>query len=379
MPGLTDTCVLQLCHGYDGPFLDCARQYSVLFKETHYRVVTIFLTGPPDESVERGCASDEVLFLNYRSRDLRGLKLAAIRELKQIVRRYNTSFIIAHRFKPTYIALLATELPVIAVNHAFGVYARLSRRLLANFYRRRLCLLGISEAVTDDLRASLRGWPTERIETLYNRIDIEAVQSEQLDRDAARTVLGLPVNAWVVGNAGRLHPDKDQATLLRGFAKALPNLPEGSLLVVMGSGQMKSALHSLASDLGISSNVCFLGQVPHGRRYFKAFDLFALTSDHEPFGMVLLEAMSAGVPVICTDCGGGREVVSDLGGLFPLRDHNALSRLLVDYAEKYIHPSKYLQEKMNERLKEKFSDEAASDIFWALPAITKLSCSVTGE
>lgn len=60
----------------------------------------------------------------------------------------------------------------------------------------------------------------------------------------------------------------------------------------------------------------FLGHVRHGRRYFKAFDLFALTSDHEPFGMVLLEAIAAKVPVVCTDCGGGREVVEGVGRYF---------------------------------------------------------------
>ncbi|HAQ26597.1 MAG TPA: glycosyltransferase, partial [Pseudomonas sp.] len=55
--------VLQLCHGYDGPFLDCARQYAVLFAGTPYRVTAVFLTGVPDERVASACASDEVLFL----------------------------------------------------------------------------------------------------------------------------------------------------------------------------------------------------------------------------------------------------------------------------------------------------------------------------
>jgi len=370
MPRIADPCVLQLCHGYDGPFLDCARQYAVLFKGTPYRVITVFLTGSPNEEVKNGCASDEVLFLNYCSRDLRGLKLAAIRELKQIVRRHNTSFIIAHRFKPTYIALLASELPVIGVNHAFGVYSRLSRRLFANCYRRRLCLLGISMAVTDDLRASLPGWPAERIETLYNRIDVKAVQSEQLDRDAARAALGLPMDAWVVGNAGRLHADKDQATLIRGFALALPRLPEQSLLAIMGSGPLETSLKQMAADQGVADRVRFLGQIPHGRRYFKAFDVFALTSDHEPFGMVLLEAMAAGVPVICSDCGGGREVVEGVGGLFPLGDIRSLAGRLVDTLDLSMSSVSENRESILQVLSEKFSDEAARNRFWSLRSVS---------
>ena len=43
--------VLQFCHGYDGPFLDCARQYAVLFKDTPYKVCTVYLTGEPSAEV----------------------------------------------------------------------------------------------------------------------------------------------------------------------------------------------------------------------------------------------------------------------------------------------------------------------------------------
>ena len=350
--------VLQLCHGYDGPFLDCARQYAALFAGTEYKVTTVYLTGAPSAEVEAGSASDEVIFLDYSSRDLRGLKVRAIRALRRIVAGRNFKFCIAHRFKPIYVALLASNLPVIGVHHAFGVYKRFSRRLFINRFRQRLLLLGVSNAVRDEMRGLLPGWAPERIETLYNRIDIEAVQAEQVSREAARDVLGLPLDAWVVGNVGRLHPDKDQATLIRGFALALPHLPVGSLLAIMGSGRLQDELTALAGELGVAESVRFLGQVPQGRCYFKAFDVFALTSDHEPFGMVLLEAMAAGVPLICSDCGGGREVVEGVGRLFPLGDAEALGNQLQVLArtESQMQPSL-------RRLRGTFSDEAVRSRF----------------
>lgn len=366
-------CVLQICHGYDGPFLDCARQYAVLFRDSPYRVVTVFLTGPPSEEVRRNCASDEVLFLDHKSRDLRGLKFAIVREVKEIVHRRDACFIIAHRFKPTYIALLASHLPVIGVNHAFGVYARLSRRLFATLYRRRLYLLGVSNAVRDDIRSQLPKWPSERIETLYNRLDVSTAQEGQLERDAARAFLGLPENSWVVGNVGRLHPDKDQATLLRGFALALPRLPEGSLLAIMGSGPLEASLKRLAAELNVAGNVRFLGQVPGARRYFKAFDLFVLSSDHEPFGMVLLEAMAAGIPLLCSDCGGGREVVKAVGGLFPLGDASVLADQLVGNAGLTELQLAEMRVSMSQALSRRFSDEAARKVFWELPFISSLT------
>ena len=355
--------VLQFCHGYDGPFLDCARQYAVLFKGTPYKVCTVYLTGAPSTEVEQGSASDEVIFLDYSSAQVRGLKLGAIRDFRRIAASRDFALCIAHRFKPIYVALLGSSLPVIGVHHAFGDYKRRSRQLFANFFRKRLALLGVSNAVRDDMRACLPDWPAERIETLYNRIDVEAVQAEQVSREDAREHLGLPLDAWVVGNVGRLHPDKDQATLIRGFALALPQLPAGSLLAIMGSGRLEAELKALAVELGVSDAVRFLGQVPNGRRYFKAFDVFALTSDHEPFGMVLLESMAAGVPVIASDCGGAPEVIGAAGSVFPLHDEQALAVAL------HRGGGNGLDERVWESLRSRFSDEAAKRRFTELPLL----------
>ncbi|MFV3384808.1 glycosyltransferase [Pseudomonas sp. NY15364] len=363
--GQTQRWVLQFCHGYDGPFLDCARQYAVLFKGTPYKVCTVYLTGKPSEEVERGSASDEVIFLDYSSAQVRGLKLGAIRDFRRIAASRDFALCIAHRFKPIYVALLGSNLPVIGVHHAFGDYKRRSRQLFANFFRKRLILLGVSDAVRDDMRACLPDWPAERIETLYNRIDVEAVQAEQVSREVARDHLGLPQDAWIVGNVGRLHPDKDQATLIRGFAQALPQLPAGSLLVIMGSGRLESDLKALALELDISDSVRLIGQVPNGRRYFKAFDVFALTSDHEPFGMVLLEAMAAGVPVICSDCGGGPEVVGELGMFFPLGDSDVLAQRLL------LSVTITSQEPVLTHMR-RFTDVAAQETFWKLPILVCL-------
>ncbi len=363
--------VLQFCHGYDGPFLDCARQYAALFKGTPYKVCTVYLTGAPSIEVEQGSASDEVIFLNYSRRQVRGLKLRPILGLRRIASTRNFEVCIAHRFKPIYIALLATPLPVIGVHHAFGNHKRPMRRWFINRFRQRLLLLGVSNAVRDEMRDHLSGWEQDQIETLYNRIDVATVQAEQLPREAARAHLGLPQEAWVVGNVGRLHPDKDQATLMRGFAQALPGLPAGSLLAIMGSGKLEGSLRALAGELGVNEWVRFLGQVPNGRRYFKAFDVFALSSDHEPFGMVLLEAMSAGVPVIGTDCGGGREVVQGIGELFALGDADALAKCLQRVQALSAVELAQGQQRSLAKLKQAYSDEAVRPLFWQLKQVVQ--------
>ncbi|WP_263143369.1 glycosyltransferase [Pseudomonas alcaligenes] len=359
--------VLQFCHGYDGPFLDCARQYASLFAGTPYAVTTVYLTGAPSAAVERGSASDEVIFLDYSSRDVRGLKLKAIADLRRLLRGRDFRFCIAHRFKPVYVALLASTLPVIGVHHAFGDYRRLSRRLFARLFRARLSLLGVSNAVRDDMRACLPDWPAERIETLYNRLDRHAVQGALLEPGEARRALGLPETAWILGNVGRLHPDKDQATLIRAFAQALPGLPAGSLLAIMGSGRLESELNALADRLGVAGQVRFLGQVADARHYFRAFDLFVLSSDHEPFGMVLLEAMAAGVPVVGSDCGGAPEVLEGAGTCFPLGDVVALAAALTQASRREAAQVEDERRRQLQRLDALFSDAAARQRFWTLP------------
>jgi glycosyltransferase involved in cell wall biosynthesis len=351
--------VLQVCHGYTGPFLDCARQYAALFEATGYRVCTVYLTGEPNEAVIAGSASDEVIFLGLKGRDIRGLKVKAIRDISRIAASRSFVFCIAHRFKPTYVALLATKLPVVAVQHAFGVYRRRSRQLFASLFRSRLMLLGVSNAVTSDLSESLPSFPADRIETLYNRIDISAVRRDLVSRSEARDELGISSESYVVANVGRLHPDKDQATLIEGFAKALPQLPSTALLVIAGVGPQEPSLKARAASLGIEDKVLFLGQVPNARRKFRAFDCFALTSDYEPFGMVLLEAMAAGLPIICSDCGGAPEVVAGAGRLFPLGDSDALSVCLIAMSSEPSHAEYPL-------LEMKFSDAAARARFWEL-------------
>jgi glycosyltransferase involved in cell wall biosynthesis len=364
--------VLQFCHGYDGPFLDCARQYASLFKGTEYKVTTVFLTGVADTEVAAQCASDEVLFMEYSSKDIRGLKLGAIRALREIVRSRGIRFIIAHRFKPIWIACLATNLPVIGVHHAFGDYSRVGRRIFANAMRKRLSLLAVSDAVRDEIRGRLNQWPAERIETLYNRVDISAAQARLLHFEQARETLKLPTDAWVVGNVGRLHPDKDQATLLKGFAQALPSLPAHATLAIIGKGRLEEDLKNLARELAIADRVVFLGQVSDARVYFKAFDAFALSSDHEPFGMVLLEAMAAGVPIIATACGGAREIVDGIGLLFPLQDAEALGNGLIHLSRLSPSQQSACVQHMRERLDDRFSDQAGRAAFWRLPMIRHL-------
>ena len=361
--------VLQICQNYQQPFLDCTRQYAALFSGTEYKVVTVFVCGEKNEAVASEANADEVIFLGHHRDELKGLKLNILREIKTITEQYDFDVCIAHRNKATYLALFGTRLPVFSIHHAFGDFDRLGRRLMTQFFRRRLTLFAVSNAVRQEIHDQLPGWPSEQLLTLYNRIDTAKLCQRLVSRSEARILLSLPADAYIVANVGRLHPDKDQATLIKGFARAIQQLPDLSYLVIIGKGKDEQKLRRLSETLGVASHVIFTGHVPDAKTLFRAFDLFVLTSDHEPFGMVLLEAMAANIPLICSNSGGGPEVVDGVGELFENGDADDLARAIISAGDKAS--TKNVSAQIEEKLVF-FSDQSARKTFWATSAVQRL-------
>ena len=125
-----------------------------------------------------------------------------------------------------------------------------------------------------------------------------------------RRAHGIPAEAFVVGHIGRLAPEKNLMFLARTVAAFLEARPEAWFLVA-GSGPLEEDIRAHLAERGLSDRVCFAG-ILQGRDLvdgYAAMDVFAFASQSETQGMVLLEAMAAGVPVIAVDASGVREVV----------------------------------------------------------------------
>ena len=363
--------VLQLCHGYGMPFHDVARQYVTLFSGTDYRVITVFITGEKNGEIADYIGSDKTIFLENSSKDIRGLKRKQIKQVSEICKKYNFAFCIGHRFKSVYIAAHIPNLFVIGVHHAFGDYERWHRKLFVLRHKRNIALLGVSNAVCDDIRKKLFWFPEKQVQTLYNRINVEGCRNNLVSKEEARKKLNLPENAYVFGNVGRLHPDKDQATLLKAFALASGFIPN-CLLVIVGKGRLENELKNLAEKLGISEKVIFTGVVENASCYFNAFDSFLLSSDHEPFGMVLLEAMVAGLPMLVCNSGGAPEIVSSSDCLFSLGNEVELAEKMRKTYLLNNDELTLLKESMSSRLIELFSDDAVRKCFWNVGFVKKL-------
>jgi glycosyltransferase involved in cell wall biosynthesis len=361
--------VLQICHGYDPPFLDVGNQYARLFDRELYEVSTLYLSGARSPLVEESTVADKVIFYELDSSSLKGLKTKIVTRLKGLMSTEVYDVVLCHRYKAIYLTALARRglntFLWIGVVHDFKVFSNLSRRLFVRLFGRGLNVLGVSDAIRDNVAHDCP-LLANRVFSQPNGIDVVDLQEKQIDRRLARERLGLPQNGFIFGNVGRLHPVKDQETLLRAFAKVSDYLSD-SFLVLMGEGKLEQELKCLAEELGLSSRVIFLGMVADGPNYFKTFDLFVLTSTKEPFGMVLIEAMAAGVPVISSKTGGTGDVVGDAGLLFEPGDVDKLAKLL---AEAYHWDTESREEyisKANRRLEENFSLGAFRQRFWAFP------------
>jgi glycosyltransferase involved in cell wall biosynthesis len=183
----------------------------------------------------------------------------------------------------------------------------------------------------DAAQRSLR--PRRPTHLVHPGVDTERFDARRVsDRRSVRRRLGLPIDAPVFGSVGRFerwkgfHVILDAAALLR---TAQPN----ACCVLVGGPHPPDAgyvdeLRSQAHRLGLDGNVVFAGHQDDPENWMQAMDVFVLASHNEPFGMVVIEAMALGKPVVATAEGGPTEVITseEAGTLVPWGDARALSR-----------------------------------------------------
>lgn len=135
----------------------------------------------------------------------------------------------------------------------------------------------------------------------------------------------------IIGMVSRLDSIKDHQTLLCAFSLLLRRVPE-SMLWIIGDGPLRQTLEATARDLGISASAKFFGNRNDVPNLLGKIDVFAFsTTRDEGFGIALIEAMAAGVPIVASDVAACREVLSDgeAGLLVPPADANDLAEAMI--------------------------------------------------
>lgn len=178
-----------------------------------------------------------------------------------------------------------------------------------------------------------RPWSSIREVVIPNGIPLPP-PSTPADRVTARAALGVDVDDLVVGIVARLDYIKGHDVLLEAVAKLAPSHPR-LRLVCIGDGDREAELGTLARTLGIADRVRFLGLRRDVTALLPGFDVACLTSVFECAPLVVIEAMAAGVPVVVSEVGALREMVTDgvEGHLFPRGDAGALADRLARLAD----------------------------------------------
>ena len=222
---------------------------------------------------------------------------------------------------------------VVVVEHAIlsrqygdrGFFHKLMLRAsIALSFRAVDARVSVSFGGADDL-ARLSMMPRTRFSVIHNPVRI-ATSSNSNSVDPLKGVWHRIPYPRIL-SVGNFKPEKNQALLLHAFSKLLQKME--ATLVLLGDGALRNELEKLVQQLGLGGKVLMPGFCTDPSQYYHSANLFVLSSDHEGFGNVIVEAMSHGLPVVSTDCPSGpREILEGgkYGRLVPVGDVDALAK-----------------------------------------------------
>jgi glycosyltransferase involved in cell wall biosynthesis len=244
----------------------------------------------------------------------------------------NPSAVVAVAVARTRTPLILNEQSLLSyktrVEHRRELRLRVLGGLARVLYPRASAVTGVSMPVLADLEHEI-GLDPRRVplHVVPNAVDAKLVALRSLIPDeGAVSAHSDPVFV----NVARHARQKNLPLLLRAFRAYLDEGGSGTLVLV-GAGPDTDELRKLASELGLGANVVFRGSLMNPFPQVAAATAFVLSSEEEGFGLVLVEAMALGVPVISTDCPGGpREILRDgqAGLLVPPGNERALAQAL---------------------------------------------------
>jgi glycosyltransferase involved in cell wall biosynthesis len=232
--------------------------------------------------------------------------------------------------------ILATDATCLAPRDGRGWKIPLKRILLPRIFGLADIVCAPSSATIEFLRSL--GIPEDRILLCHYTVDNDyfAQAAAKVNRIEVRQRWNIPDDAVVILFCGKLVPWKRPQDVLRAFAaiNQQPQVVSNSVyLVYAGEGILRQSLEIEVKSLGVTDRVRFLGFVNQSRlpEVYVASDLLVLPSEHEPWGLVVNEAMVCGLPVIVSDrVGAGRDLVrpGETGEIYPVGDVAALSGIL---------------------------------------------------
>jgi len=205
-------------------------------------------------------------------------------------------------------------------------------------YRRVDFIIGISRVIQQNVIQTHPIDP-EKVGCIPNGVDLRAFDTERDDRIAVRGSMGIPADALVVGMTARLSWWKGYREFLE-MAEQLVKVRSDVWFFAVGGATLgeereEEEIRNFARSLRSDGKVIFAGFQRNVARFLRAMDIFVYPAYAEAFGLVLIEAMAAGLPVVSSDCDGVPEIVVEVyfGRRLPPRDSLALTEAVTEMLE----------------------------------------------
>ncbi len=241
--------------------------------------------------------------MNPRTR----LDPAGLMRLRREITSFSPDVLHCHGYYTALAALILRKCGLF-VPIVYSVHADLLRGLQrSNFIIRRVtracdCVTAVSKHTASTVEDFTHGMVRPLV--VRNGIDAERIVAPRLSRAQSRRTLNLKPETPVFLSVARLTTERDHPTLFKAFASAAKQMPYARLLIV-GDGPARQDLEALVGELGLHDKILFSGEVswPDLNVYFSAADVFVLSTNYEGFGICVIEAACAGLPIVATALG----------------------------------------------------------------------------
>ena len=256
--------------------------------------------------------------------------------LAAFVRAHDIDVVHAHAARDYHLAALAVRMAsqshLVLTRHVLFPLRAINRPLLKGVDR----VIAVSEAVAEGLRRD-GVIESSKITVVHNGIEIDRFEGSAPDADDTR---------FLVGTVGHLAPIKGHDVFVRAAALISARRPEVHFIVV---GEDKSpemthrrSLESLVDELGVSGSVSIPGWRDDMPALLSSLSLFVSAARSEPFGLAIVEAMAAGLPIVATRSEGALEIIEDgfSGKLVPADNPEALAQAIEDLLDNPIERSR---------------------------------------
>lgn len=238
------------------------------------------------------------------------------------------------------------NIPYIVTEHSSqvlnGTMDEYHKGLLEKGYNNANYLISVGEK----LKEKMKGYTNNKIEVIPNIVNTERfIPNNKSEKGKFRFL-----------SVSFLNPNKNVDLTIKAFSRAFKN-KENVELYIAGDGSERLKLEALVKDLGVESKVKFLGKVSREDlpNFLNRGNAFVLPSKYETFGVVYIEALACGLPIIATKCGGPEDFYrEDLGYMIEAPEEEALCEAMIKMIE---NKDKYDSIAMSKYVKNRFSKE----------------------